>query len=128
MKKDDFYNNLSGYLKKAIDTLFILSPESTSLGVLFGVIMDGIFKIFKPLLINYSGVIEVSKIGTLWFIILGIFIFNLPLLFKNPKLPKDIEIALSLINDAKRKKNLSQLQIRQMYLNLFQKVLDNSNI
>jgi hypothetical protein len=128
LRKDDLFDNITGYLRKAIDTLFILSPENTSLGILFGLIVDGLSEIFKPFLINYSNLIDLTKIGTMRFIVFGIFIFNLPLMFKRPKLPQDIEIALALIKDAKRKKGLSNLQIKQMYLNLFQKILNGFKI
>ncbi|MEW6659430.1 MAG: hypothetical protein AB1424_12295 [Thermodesulfobacteriota bacterium] len=128
MKKDEFYDNATGYLRKAIDTLFISSPENTSLGILFGLIVDGLSEVFKPFLINYSNFIDFTKIGAMRFIILGIFIFNLPLIIKKPKFPHNIEIALSLIKDAKKNKGLSNLQIKQMYLNLFQKILNELKI
>lgn len=128
MSDNTIADNVSGLLKRAIDTLFLLNPEMTSFGVLFGIIIDFIIEIFKPLLLPYSNIIDITKFNTFKFIIIGIFLFNIFSMLKRPKLPKNIEIALNLITDAKSKKNLSQIQIRQMYLNLYQKILNESRM
>jgi hypothetical protein len=128
LNKNNILDNVSALFKRAIDTLFLFNPEMTSLGILFGIIIDFIVNIFKPMLLNYSNIIDVTKLNTILFIVIGIFIFNIYSIMKRPKFPKNIEIALNLIIDAKSKKNLSQVQIRQMYLNLFHKILNETKM
>src|SRR6185295_19326583 len=113
---------ITSLTKKATDILFVQNPRGTSLGILLGFIVDGLFLVLRPLFIS-SQIIDISSINIFYFIALGIFLFNLPLYFRRQQFDPKIEEALAFIKDAKKHGNLSENQIRQMYRNLCEKVL-----
>jgi len=125
MKNGEYLNNISSYLKRKMEILFIKNPEKTSLGVLFGIILHSILEIFKTVLKGYEYVIDLSRLTMLELIIFGVFIFNISSILSKKRFPEDIEIVLSLIKDAQTKGKISKIHIKQMYINLFKKVLEN---
>src|SRR5438045_3113050 len=102
----DKNNNISALLKRATDSLFALNRIGTSMGILFGIVLEGIIKIFDPLLKNQQTV-DFKRINTIYYILFGVFLFNLPHLFRRPRLDPQIELALAAISKAKREQHIS---------------------
>lgn len=125
---DDYLNNISAFLKRSFDILFVLNPERSSLGVLFGLVLHTIMEVFRPFLITLSDTIDFSNIGEFELIIFSVFLFNCHSLIKPRKLPRDIEMALDFIKVAEEKGNLPRIHIRQMYINLFKKVIEKVDL
>jgi hypothetical protein len=113
---------LSGFVKRATDILFVMNPKGTSVGVVLGIVLNGLTTLFKPSL-EKQQVVDFSKVNTIYFIFFGIFVFNLPGAFRRNELDPKIETALKAIRDGRKKGELTQVQARLMYLNLYEKVL-----
>jgi hypothetical protein len=109
-------------VKRATDFLFVMNPKGTSIGVVFGIVLDGIIRLFEPALKDQNTV-DFNKINTFYFIFFGIFVFNIRNAFRVNPLAPQIESALYAIKEAKRKGEVSPAQARLMYLNLYETVL-----
>jgi hypothetical protein len=59
----------------------------------------------------------------IFWMLAGIFVFNLPFLFRRPRLDPQIEAALALIAKVKRAGQISPAQAKLMYRALCEKVL-----
>ncbi len=112
------------YIRKSINILFVSNPRGTSLGVLIGIVFDGMIGLFSP----YLKSIEIINIDAvkIWHMIgLGIIFTNLPEFLKRNETDPSILNAIKYIENQKAKKNISDWQAKQMYMNLHQKVLEN---
>jgi hypothetical protein len=116
--KDQF----TGFLKRATDILFILNPKETSMGVICGVLLDGLIKLFNPVLTRQQ-IIDFSAVGIIYWILFGIFLFNLPSILRRQPLDPKIEAVLASIHKSKREGSISPAQERIMYKSLYEKVL-----
>ena len=114
MSKD----KVTEYIGKSLNILFISNPKRTSMGILLGVFIDTVRNLFTPLLktIKYM---DVQAVSTFNLMISGVFLVNLPLIFKLEKFPPEVERTLMLIKVAKKDGSISQIERRQMYRNLF---------
>lgn len=117
-------DQVSELTRKAINILFVSNPKGTSLGVLFGVVLDGFLGVFSPAFKTIEW-LNISAIKTWHFIGLGIFSMNLPSFLKRNDIDPSIINAISFIESQKEKGNISDWQARQMYFNLHQKVLES---
>lgn len=115
-------DGLSALLKRATDILFVMNPRATSMGSLFGIVVDAMVKIFDPALKNQN-IVDFTKVNTFYYILIGIFIFNLPAALRRHNLDPQIESALFAIKKAKREHEISAAQARMMYLSLYEKIL-----
>lgn len=116
-------DSLTSLLKRAIDILFVMNPRGTSMGTLFGVMIDGLMKALAPTLENQK-ILDFKKIYTVYYIIFGIFIFNLPAALRRHSLDPQVESALAAIRKAKRERHISAAHARIMYASLYGKVLE----
>ena len=112
---DNLVDQATSVIKRAIDLLFVKNPKGTSMGVLFGLLTEIIIKIL--------GLTGFSKIGTLYYILFGIFVFNLPSALRRHSLDPQIEAALHSITRARKSGSISRQQEREMYIRLYEKVL-----
>lgn len=117
----------TAFIKKAIDILFIQNPIGTSFGVFLGMLINTLTKLFKPLLKTIS-LLDFNHIKEFEWVIIGVVIVNFPTLFTRPKFDQGIEGAFIFIREAKKSGKLSDTEIRQMYRNLYIKVLDKINL
>lgn len=85
------------------------------MGVLFGILAETILKNF--------GSIAFSKISTLYYILFGMFVFNLPSALRKHSLDPEIETAFYWITKARRNGSISRQKAREMYERLCEKVL-----
>lgn len=124
MKIEDIVNKdtLSSLAKRATDILFVMNPKGTSVGVVFGVVLDGLVKILEPTL-KKQQVADFSKANPVYFVFFGILLFNLPSALRRQRLDPQVEAALRSIRKAQRDGDVTKVQARLMYLNLYEKVL-----
>lgn len=113
--KDNLGDYVTSLIKRAVDILFVKNPKGTSMGVLFGILTEMILRNF--------GYLDFSKISTLYYILFGIFVFNLPSALRRHSLDPNIEATLRSITKARRNGSISRQQERDMYIRLFEKML-----
>jgi len=120
----------TGWIKKAIDTLFIFNPRATSMGILFGCIGSGLVSVFKPFFErpNIIRVFDISRFPWWLYLILGVFLFNLPHLFRREPLPPSVLRAFQTIAVGKKKGNLTKPQLRLQYLSVISQVVAQVNL
>jgi hypothetical protein len=117
-------DNASEVARKAINILFVANPRGTSIGVFIGVVLDGLIGLFAPLLKGIE-VISISAIK-LWHLIgFGVVSMNLPSYLKRKAIDPSIANAILFIEKEKEKGNILEWQARQMYANLYAKVLES---
>ncbi|EGQ7873375.1 hypothetical protein H8Q54_004262 [Vibrio parahaemolyticus] len=115
---------ISVLIRKSINILFVSNPRGTSMGVLFGIVMDGLVSIFTPLLKTIA-IINLAAIK-LWHLIgFGIFAFNVRPFLNRHKIEPSIISAISYIENQKEAGNIDDWQAKQMYRNLHNKVLES---
>jgi hypothetical protein len=119
---------VSGLAKRATDILFMQSPIATAMGVMGGFFLEAVANASRPLWEN-SKVINLANIGTYSYVFSGIFICNIvALLFslrRRKGFSQQIEKGLAIIKRAKKEGKLSDSQIRLLYINLIEKVLQS---
>ncbi len=94
------------------------------MGVLFGIVMDGLVSIFTPLLKTIA-IINLAAIK-LWHLIgFGMFAFNVRPFLNRHKIEPSIISAISYIENQKEAGNIDDWQAKQMYRNLHNKVLES---
>jgi hypothetical protein len=120
MKQDE----LTEFFRKSINILFVSNPRGTSIGVLIGVVLDGVIGLVSPLLktieaINFSAI-------KIWHLIgVGVVSTNLPSYIRRKEVDQSILNAIEYIEEQKKNKSISDWQARQMYANLHSKVLES---
>lgn len=110
--------------RKSINILFVSNPRGTSIGVLVGVLLEGVLGLFSPVLKS----IEAINLGAIkmWHLIgLGVISMNLPDYLRRNDIDPSILNAIKYIEDQKKNQRISDWQARQMYVNLHQKVLES---
>lgn len=117
-------DELSELARKAINILFVSNARGTSIGILIGVVLDGLIGLFSPILKAIEW-LSISSIKIWHLIGLGVVCMNLPSYLMRKKIDPSIENAITFIEDEKAKGNIADWQAKQMYTNLHQKVLDN---
>lgn len=115
-------DHASALVKKATDMLHIKNSRATSMGTLLGVILHGLTAMFESTL-QRQQIADFSRVGILFWIAFGIFVFNLSVLFRRPRLDQKIEDALALIDKAKKEGHASRMQVNLMYKTLVEKVI-----
>ncbi|CAK2367960.1 hypothetical protein [Vibrio sp. 10N.222.55.B11] len=111
-------------VRKAINILFVSNPRGTSLGVLSGIVLDGLIGLFNPFLKSVS-IINIGLIKFWHLIGLGVFLFNILPFLNRHKVEPSINEAISYIEKQKQLGSIDEWQAKQMYRNLHSKVLDN---
>ena len=118
---------ITSAIKRATDILIVKNPRGTSLGIFCGVLLQGLISVFKPLL-DEMKTMDFSAFTLPYTIALGIIAFNIGSFFKKEYLSPEIEETLRLIRIAKDEGNLTNAQIRLMYINLYRKVLESAEL
>ncbi|MCR8923795.1 hypothetical protein NO559_13520 [Dasania sp. GY-MA-18] len=115
---------ITEFFRKSINILFVSSPRGTSIGVLIGVILDGLLGLAYPLVksiefLNFSAIKMWHLIG------LGVVSIHLPSYLRRKEVDQSILNAIKYIEDQKKNKSISDWQAKQMYFNLHNKVLES---
>jgi len=114
----------SEFFRRAINVLFVANPKGTSIGILLGVVLDGVIGFFSPLLKTVEWV-SVSAIKIWHLMGLGALIMNLPAYISRKDVDASIVKAFKFIGEQKASGNISEWQSKQMYVNLLNKVLES---
>lgn len=117
-------DSISEWFRKSINILFVANPRGTSIGVLIGVVIDGLLGLFSPILKTFS-YFDFAAVK-LWHLIgLGVLSINLPSYLKRKEIDISILNALKYIDDQKRSRAISDLQAKHLYSELHRKVLES---
>lgn len=110
--------------RKAINILFVANPKGTSIGVLLGVVLDGLLGFFSPILktIEWASISAVN----IWHLMgLGVVGMNLPSYLSRKDIDPSIIEAFKLIDKQKASGHISDRQAKQLYVNLINSVIES---
>jgi hypothetical protein len=118
---------LSRHLLRCVDILLMKNPERTVLGVLLGITLSFLSKLFEPSLVKIDS-ISLAKVHVWEFISLGILAIHFPYviskIIRKPRINDDVDEVISLIE----KSNFSEKEKRQMYRNLVNKCISSLSL
>lgn len=114
-------------IRKAINILFVSNPRGTSIGVLLGAILDGVLGLFGPYLKSLE-LIDILAVKTWHLVALGIASMNIPAFLKRDEIDPSIVNALNFIEERSETLGLPEWQVRAMYNDLFNEVLDSVSL
>lgn len=118
---------ITEFIRKSINILFVANPKGTSIGILLGVIFDGFIGLFMPFLKGLQS-INIAAIKMWHLMGLGVVIINLPIYWRRNEIDPSILKAIEYIENQKKLNHIADWQVRQMYANLHQKVLESINL
>lgn len=135
------YFKKSGIIARKISNIFnyifIRHPARTSLGILFGCIVDLFLALFLPSIKSHSGIsnsifyYNLSDLDTWEFILFFIFVFNIPLIissFRNKKVGnEEIDRVIDLIERGSFTKDEKRRQYRKL-IERMMKNIESENI
>lgn len=116
--------NIPTVARKAVNILFVGNPEGTSLGAVLGGLLSGIFSSFEPILKSITW-FDATKLGTLHFVALGIFLFNIGKYLKRNEVPIEIFTATKFIEDSVRSKRITKQEGAIQYAQLIRRYTDS---
>jgi len=121
----DFFtsDSASAFVKRATDILFIQNPTGSALGVLFGTVLHGLSLVFAPELAKIT-FLDFNRVYAVYYVLLGMFVFNLRSYFRRRELSPEIERAFETIKLARKSGNMGELEAKIEYRKLIQKVLE----
>lgn len=99
--------DISLVLKRATDILFLRNPLGTAMGVLGGIAAHGLVVTIWAF----------EKLHIAYYVVAGIFLFNLPAYFKSGSrsLAPEIENVFDVIDEAVKRGEFSKVHSRSMY-------------
>lgn len=118
------FNKITAFLKIATDILFVRNPVGTSMGILFGVLLQGTANVIAPI-IELAWSIKLSVLRIYHYIAFGAFTFNIKQLGEKKRNIPDIEDALLLIDKLERQGKISIGQATLAYRDVVNRVIEN---
>ncbi|ENP7579841.1 MULTISPECIES: hypothetical protein [Gammaproteobacteria] len=118
-------DDVTYFLKVATDILFVKNPISTSMGVLFGIILHGLVSVLSPFFTVFE-LIRNSTITVFHFLAVGIFGFNIKNYVNRHKVKPEIENAILLIEQQLSQGKLTRIEAKQQYRLLISKAVENA--
>jgi hypothetical protein len=115
-----FADVLTSTIRRASDILFVENPRGTSVGAFFGVATHAAVSVFEPFFRRFSSAIDLTRLTWYGAVAVGVFLFNIPTIFRRRQLPKEIEDEFEVIR--RLKKELPAWQIKARYLSLCERV------
>lgn len=115
------FDKLASALSRTVDIIFLDNPGRTSIGVLSGVVLEGLIRILPT---GYLPANHLQHLNIFYYIAAGVVFANIPAIFRRRTLPQDIEQALFAIREARRKGILSDMQAKMAYHQLIQSMLE----
>jgi len=114
MLNNDQKDVISKFISRTLDFLFVNNSKGTSFGVLFGIILKQISDLAFFVL---SILVRLPYILCITF---GIFIFNIPSLFRKHKVDDEIEKAMYYLKKAQSKGNFSEEEKRSQWRDIIE--------
>ena len=123
-------NNILGLTNRALDAIFLGYPERTSIGIVVGLLIETIIKLFYPFLSRISNIIDFSGIEYWNYIIVGITIVHVKTIYvilfnREPVFDENTEKAFALIREAKNH-GASDFEVQRLYLRVCESILENT--
>ena len=126
----DLFDNFSQFIVKALKLLFVGNPLRTSLGVVVGMFFHSIINIFSPLINSWEDYVDVSSVGEIQCVFMGLVFVYSPTIISfigNPKkelLDERLEKVFRLIEFAETKGNITKTEIRALFIKLCEKAVE----
>lgn len=92
------------------------------MGVLFGSFMLFLTKVFAPTL-SKQHIVDFSRVAPYMFLLVGLFIFNLPRFFRGEQLPRTAEARLKLVRQEFRAKRLTREEAHALHKKILEEEL-----
>lgn len=118
------YDDLSVLFRKAINVLFVSNPRGTSLGVVLGVLLEGLMGVFLPA-IQSLVFLNFDKLRMWHYISFGVLAMNMPSFLKRDKVSPSIVNYLRFIKEQEKMNNISPKRAEELYNELFAKLLED---
>jgi hypothetical protein len=115
-------DSASYFVKRATDILLFKNPQGTIIGMIVGAVAHEVIVALGPA--TNPILAALGNVDQLYYILLGIALFNLKQLFFPKKLSPTVEGAIELLEIARRKGDMPPEQLRIMYIKLYAKILD----
>lgn len=117
-------DRLTLLLRRATDAIFMENYLGTSVGVLIGIILDGVAEITKELLPATAPVL--TTLGLWFWIPVGIAPFALATYRRRMRLPRAIDMALAEIRYARRRGDITDVQAQLLASHLLTKLTERT--
>ena len=93
------------YIKKATDILFVMNPIGTSMGILGGITLYG----FLSLLSSFYEVFKkFILIGEWYYVVFGIFTFNIRQFYRKDKVPLELIEKIKFIDEQEKTNKITK--------------------
>ncbi|GGY57639.1 hypothetical protein GCM10011297_32970 [Bacterioplanes sanyensis] len=99
--------------RKLINILLVSNPVGTSLGVLLGIVLHGIFGLFHPFLRQFE-ILNILGLKVWHFIAFGVFSANIKKYLNRNKIDDSVTKALELIDKQRSEEKISEWEARRM--------------
>lgn len=117
-------DRVSRHLLRYIDILMLRNPERTVLGILLGVVLSFLFKLFEPFL-EKMDFLSLAKVQLWEYVSFGVLVIHLPYvlwsIIRKPSINDEVDEVIRLIE----RSNFIEKEKRQMYRNLVNKCINN---
>src|SRR5687767_3420064 len=111
------FDKSSQLINTSVNFIFIKHPTRTSLGIVLGIVINILTKLFSPIL-NRQSAINLSTIEPWEFIIFGVFLLHLrtfyELITKKISLSENEEKAFELIRTAKARGQITEWEAKDL--------------
>ena len=111
---------LSLSIKKATDILLVMNPIGTSMGFFGGIVLHGFFKALSIFFDPFKGII---KIEMYYYIILGIFTFNIRQFYRKDKVPLELIEKVKFIEEMEKSGKITKLEAKMRYRQILSEVI-----
>jgi hypothetical protein len=115
----DAFTSLIG---RAIDFVFVDDRRASSMGILFGAVVVFFSKVFAPLL-SRQHVVDFSKAPPYLYLVVGLFLFNVPRFFRGEQLPASAVARLKLVRQELRAKRLTREEAHNLHKRILEEEL-----
>ena len=120
-------DNITQYIRTALNFLLLKYPTRTTMGLLFGVVGDFLIDVFHPFLSKLKwlnlAAFNAWRIG-----LFGAFIANLPAVFSKGNLREDLEEKFEVIRRSVREGELTKVEGRLLYQRLALDVISKARL
>lgn len=115
-------------LRLAIDYLILMYPKRSMSGILLGMALTVLYRIFLPYLTQIQS-IDLASLTWWHLMILGFFILHVPTILESrlerQQIPPDIELMFSATRKMVQEGKLTEQQRQMVYLSLVRRVQEN---
>jgi hypothetical protein len=115
-------DSFTSWVSRAVDFVFVDDRRASSMGVLFGAVMLFLTKVFAPAL-SRQQIVDFTKIAPYLYLLVGLFVFNVPRFFRGEQLPRSAEARLKLVRQEFRAKRLTREEAHALHKKILEEEL-----